>query len=123
MPSWHEARYAGRMSFADDLRARTFAFATDCVTFCRRLPHDGETRKISRQFLKAGTAVAANYRSACRGRSRREFIAKLGVVVEEADETVFWLDLIERVGMARPQETAPLRNEAMELLAILSKSL
>ena len=65
----------------------------------------------------------ANYRAACRGRSRREFVAKLGVAVEEVDETVFWLDLVERVGIARPENVRPPRLEAGELLAILSKSL
>lgn len=111
------------MSIADDLRARTFAFATSCVMFCRALPHDSDTRELSRQLLKSGTATAANYRAACRGRSRREFIAKLGVAVEEADETVFWLELVERVGVARPEAVRPLRTEAGELLAILSTSL
>lgn len=111
------------MTIADDMRARTFAFAAQCVMFCRALPRDSDTRELSRQLLKAGTATAANYRAACRGRSRREFVAKLGVAVEEADETLFWLDLVERVGVARAEAVRPLRLEAGELLAILSKSL
>lgn len=111
------------MTIADDLRARTFAFAAACVVFCRSLPRDSDTRELSRQLLKAGTSVAANYRAACRGRLRREFVAKLGVSVEEADETVFWLDLVERVGVANREAVRPLREEAGELLAILSKSL
>lgn len=111
------------MPFADEMRARTFTFAADCVLFCRSLSREPDTRDLGRQLLKAGTSVAANYRAACRGRSRREFVAKLGIAVEEADETVFWLELIERVGVSRPEVVRPLRGEAGELLAILSKSL
>ena len=66
--------------------------------------------------------MAANYRAACRGRSRREFIAKLGVAVEEADETVFWLELIERTGLSPSAALKTVRGEAQELRAILARS-
>jgi four helix bundle protein len=110
------------MSIADALRHRTFTFAAQAVEFCKGLPQDWQTREIGRQLLRASTGLAANYRAACRGRSRREFIAKLGVAVEEADETVFWLELIDRTRLANDSALAPLRCEAQELLAILAKS-
>lgn len=110
------------MTIADDLRHRTFEFAAQAVAFCQRLPQNWETREIGRQLLRAATGLAANYRAACRGRSRREFIAKLGVAVEEADETVFWLDLIGRTEQALDPTLKALRCEAQELLAILARS-
>jgi four helix bundle protein len=92
------------------------------VGFCRKLPAEWEAREIGRQVLRSGTSIAANYRAACRGRSRREFAAKLGIVVEEADETVMWLELLERTALVDPQVVQPLCREARELLAIFSKS-
>src|SRR4051794_18352744 len=100
------------MSVADALRLRTFEFAADAVAFCERLPQNWEAREIGRQLLRSSTGVAANYRAACRGRSRREFIAKLGVAVEEADETVFWLELIERTRIGSSTTLNQLRREA-----------
>lgn len=74
---------------ADQLRERTKRFALRIVGLFRALPKTEEARIIGRQVLRSGTSVGANYRAACRSRSRAEFLAKLGVVVEEADETVF----------------------------------
>lgn len=110
------------MAISDALRQRTFEFASAAVAFCRGLPEGWECREIGRQLLRSSTGLAANYRAACRGRSRREFVAKLGVAVEEADETVFWLDLIERARLTDPKPLVPLRQEAQELLAILARS-
>jgi four helix bundle protein len=111
------------MSFADELRHRTFELGVQCVVFCRRLPVTWEAREIARQLLRSGTSVAANFRAACRGRSRREFIAKLSVAVEEADETVMWLDLLERTDLAKRETIEPINREAREILAILARSL
>jgi four helix bundle protein len=107
---------------ANQLRRRTFDFAAACVTFCRHLPPEWEARELGRQLLKSGTSVAANYRSACRGRSRKEFAAKLGIVVEEADETVTWLELLECTHIVGSGSVSPLLREAEELLAIVSRS-
>ncbi|MEW6246717.1 MAG: four helix bundle protein [Nitrospirota bacterium] len=71
-------------------------------------------------MLRAGTAVAANYRAACRGRSKAEFVAKLGTVVEEADETLLWCELLEEAGIVTPEEIQAITKEAKELLAIFS---
>lgn len=74
-------------------------------------------------MLRSGTSVAANYRAVCRARSKAEFISKMGVVVEEADETVFWLELLGETGVIRTDRTKDLLKEANELLAIFGASL
>ncbi len=76
----------------EELRERTKRFAIAVVRLFRSLPRTDEARVIGRQLLRSATSVAANYRAVCRARSKAEFIAKVGVVVEEADETVFWLE-------------------------------
>jgi four helix bundle protein len=76
-------------SYADDLKRRTKRFALEVLAHVRRLPATDDARIIGRQLLRAGTAVGANYRSACRARSRRDFISKVGLVLEEADEAAF----------------------------------
>jgi four helix bundle protein len=105
-----------------DLKLRTMRFALDVMQFGRRLPDNVEGRHIRGQLLRAGTSVAANYRSACRGRSRADFIAKLGIAIEEADETQFWLDLVAASKLAPAGSEAGLRQEAHELVAILIQS-
>jgi len=94
-------------------------FAVRTVRFCQALPDTWITRRLGGQLLDAATSTAMNYRSATRGRSRAEFIAKLGIAVEEADESVGWLDLIGQVGIGGREECAWLFNESKELLAIL----
>ena len=111
-----------RMEIADALRERTFEFAAKAVGFCQTMPDDWKTREIARQLLRSATGMAANYRAACRGRSRREFIAKLGVAVEEADETEFWLEPVERTGLSDGPPLKAIRQEAQELRAILARS-
>ncbi len=106
----------------DELRDRTKRFAVRIVKLVRAMPHTLDAQVIGKQLLRSGTSVAANYRAACRARSKAEFIAKLGVVVEEADETVFWLELVaeaEIVPRARIQEVT---KEANELFAIFVRS-
>ncbi len=77
---------------------------------------------MGRQILRSGTSVAANYRAVCRARSKAEFISKIGVVVEEADETVFWLELLVDTGIVRKAKMNNLLVEANELLAIFAAS-
>ncbi|MBH0202313.1 MAG: four helix bundle protein [Nitrospira sp.] len=86
------------------------------------LPKTSEARVLGQQIVRSGTSVAANYRAVCRARSRAEFIAKLGTVVEEADETVFWLELLIESGLAQGDRIIALLKEAKELLAIFSAS-
>jgi four helix bundle protein len=106
------------------LRDRTRAFAKSIVHLCLEIPAgDWVARVLGTQLLKSSTAVAANYRAACRGRSPREFCAKIGVVAEEADESILWLELL---ATARPtfrrDQHARLDREADELTAIFTAS-
>ncbi len=107
---------------AEALKARTKRFAVAIVGLFRSFPGTEEARVIGRQVLRSATSVAANYRAACRGRSKAEFISKIGVVVEEADETVLWLELVEDCRIAPKERVAPLLREAQELLAIFAAS-
>ncbi len=102
-----------------DLKKRTKAFAVAIVTFARALPRDWVSLTLGKQLLRAGTAVGANYRVACRARSPAEFVAKLGIVEEEADETQFWLELLVESEIAKPEAARPLWLEANELLSIV----
>jgi four helix bundle protein len=105
------------------LRERAFQFAVDVVLFCRTLPASWEGRRIADQLFRSGTAVGANYSAASQGRSPKEFIAKLGTVVEESDESCFWLRLIEATKIPAAPVRTRLAKEAKELLLIFGASL
>ena len=107
----------------EELRARTKRFAIRIVRLFKSLPKSDEARIIGKQLLRAGTAVAANYRAVCRARSKAEFISKMGIVVEEADETVFWLELLVETSIVLETRLKDLLTEANELLAIFAASL
>jgi four helix bundle protein len=107
---------------ADDLKKRTKLFALRILKLAAALPNTIEGRVIRGQLVRAGTSVGANYRASCRARSSAEFIAKIGVVEEEADESGYWLELIiDGRLMAKPR-VSPLLIEASELTRILAKS-
>src|SRR5881409_3482979 len=106
-----------------DLRQRTKAFAVDVVRFVQSLPRRQPTDVLGRQLLRSGTSVAANYRAARRARSRREFLAKMGIVEEEADESTFWLDLLVESRLATSVHVFELRREAGQLVAITVASI
>jgi four helix bundle protein len=105
------------------LMARTKAFALEVVRAVEDLPRGRTSDVIGKQLLRAATSVGANYRAACRARSRREFIAKMGIVEEEADESQFWLELIIERGMLEPSRVAPARSEAAQIVAIAVASI
>ena len=107
---------------AEQLKNRTKQFAIRIVKLFRSLPRSEESRIMGRQVLRSGTSVAANYRAVCRARSKPEFVAKIGVVVEEADETVFWLELLVETEIVRAGRMKNLMSEANELLAIFAAS-
>ncbi|HLL16290.1 MAG TPA: four helix bundle protein [Pyrinomonadaceae bacterium] len=107
---------------AVELKDRTKQFAIRIVKLFRSLPRTDEARVIGKQVLRSGTSVAANYRAVCRSRSKAEFIAKMGVVVEEADETVFWLELLVETNIVQQSRMNSLLIEAGELLAIFTAS-
>lgn len=104
-----------------ELRDRTDRFSVAIIKFCRALPADQLTRRLAIQLQDAGTSVASNYHAACRAQSRAQFIAKLSIVVEEA-ECVGWLHKLQETGLARNDTAAALQQEASELLAIFSAS-
>src|SRR3989338_1764163 len=105
-----------------DLAVRTKQFALGILQLVRMLPNTIEGRAIANQLIRSGTAIGANYRAAKRARSRAEFIAKLGIVIEEADETVFWLEIIIDGNVLPANTVESLLQEARELLAIMIAS-
>ena len=107
---------------AEQIKRRAKQFALRVIRLFRALPRAAEAQVIGRQLLRSGTAVAANYRAVCRARSKAEFVAKIGVVVEETDETVFWLEMLVEAGIIRASRMEPLLKEANELLAIFAAS-
>ena len=107
---------------ADDLKARTKEFALRVMHVVDALPSSVKARAIASQLMRSGTSVAANYRAACRSRSRAEFISKIGVVQEEADETALWLELIIEDKILSLEKVSPLLNEANELVKIMAAS-
>ena len=107
---------------AQDLKERTKQFALRVMRLVDALPKTPKGRAIASQLVRSGTSVAANYRAACRGRSKAEFIAKVGVAEEEADETMLWLELIIADKLLPEKKVAPLLKEASEVTAIMAAS-
>jgi four helix bundle protein len=105
-----------------DLQARTQRFAIQIIELCRGLPQSPEGQHVRLQLIRAATSVASNYRAACRARTRAEFGAKLGVVVEEADEADFWLSLSVDAKLISAEHAAAASREADELVAIFVQS-
>jgi four helix bundle protein len=105
-----------------ELRTRTKAFALRIIRMSQVLPKTREANVIAQQILRSATSMAANYRAVGRARSQAEFIAKLGIVVEESDETVFWLEMLGDSGMVAASKLTDLNKEANQLLSIFSAS-
>ena len=103
-----------------ELQDRTKQFALRALKLADALPHSAAGRAISNQLVRAATSVGANYRSACRARSRAEFAAKLGIALEEADESLYWLELIRDGKLVPEDKLSLLLKEADELTAILA---
>jgi four helix bundle protein len=105
-----------------DLKARTMEFALRVMKVVDTLPRTIQGRVIANQIIRSATSVAANYRAACRARSRAEFAAKIGLVEEEADETAFWLELIIDSALLTERRIRPFLTEPGELIAIMAAS-
>jgi four helix bundle protein len=103
-----------------ELLDRTKAFGLRVLKLVDHLPRTTSGRAIGNQLIRSGTSIGANYRAACRSRSRAEFASKIGVVAEEADETVYWLQLIRDGDLLSTQQVAALLKEADELTAIFT---
>ncbi|HEV2989092.1 MAG TPA: four helix bundle protein [Candidatus Angelobacter sp.] len=106
----------------EQLLDRTRKFAVRTVHLFRSLPRSPEAQVLGKQLLRSSTSVAANYRAACRSRSRSEFAAKIGVVAEEADESAFWIEFLSDAGIVKKQRVGELLKEAQELTAIFTAS-
>lgn len=104
----------------EQLKERTKAFALRVIHLFRSLPNSRDAQVIGAQLLRSGTSVGANYRAVCRSRSRADFIAKLGVVIEEADESAYWLEPLIDTGVIKKQKLESLLKEAHELTAIFN---
>jgi len=107
---------------SEELKERTKKFTLRIIKLATSLPKNPIGNTISYQLVKAGTSVGANYRAACRGRSKAEFNSKLHIVLEEADETVFWLEIIIESNLIQKDKLESILNEANELTAIFAKS-
>src|SRR6186713_905757 len=105
-----------------ELKDRTKRFAVDIIQLCRELPPTLDGRTVGQQLIRSGTSVAANYRAFCRARSRAEFISKLGIVEEEADESLFWLEVMVDSHLVTKPRAERLLIEANQLTAIMVAS-
>lgn len=105
-----------------ELKDRTKAFAVRCVAVAEALPKSRAGDVFGKQLLRSGSSVAANYRSACRAKSKADFVSKIGTAIEEADETIYWLEMIAAVGLVSDKKLAKLTQEGNELVAILTAS-
>ena len=108
------------MKKGEELRRRTKEFALRVIRLVSSLPNTREADVLGKQLLRAGTSVGANYREATRARSKAEFRSKIGIVEQEADETLYWLELIEGAGIIRQELIADLLKESDELVAIFT---
>jgi four helix bundle protein len=111
-----------RIEFAEVLKTRTKKFVVDNIKFFRTLPKTEEAKIIGRQLLRSSSSVGANYRAACRARSKAEFHSKLSTVVEEADESAFWMEILIEAEIVMPGELTYLSDEANQILKIVSAS-
>lgn len=111
-----------KIDFITALKDRTKKFVLDSIKFYQKLPKTEEARIIGRQYIRSSSSVGANYRAACRSRSKAEFYSKLSIVVEEADESAFWLEILSEAEIVKNSEVSVLLKEANEILAIVAKA-
>lgn len=107
---------------SEDLKARTKKFSLSIIDLVEKLPNSISCRAVSNQLVRSGTSVGANYRAVCRARSDREFIAKMAIVIEESDETLFWIEIIQEKKWADYSELNLIWKEGNELTAIFVSS-
>jgi four helix bundle protein len=105
-----------------ELKRRTKEFALRAIKLAESLPETRTGRIVASQLIRCGTSVGANYRAACRARSKADFISKLGIVEEEADESAFWMEIIVEGGLMKPQLVRLLLDEANALVRIMTSS-
>ncbi|MDX8340162.1 four helix bundle protein [Draconibacterium sp. IB214405] len=109
--------------FIEELKQRTKKFAVDVILFCETLKNCKATSVITYQLIKSATSTGANYRAACRERSKSEFFSKICIVVEESDESIYWLEVIEDANLSNDsKELERLTREAIEISKIMTKA-
>ncbi len=107
---------------SEELKSRTKAFHIQVIKLCELLPRNAAGFELGKQVIRSAGSVAANYRAACRGKSKADFIYKLDIVIEEADESMYWLEVIGDAGLADLNITTPLVKEANEIVSIFTAS-
>jgi four helix bundle protein len=107
----------------EEFKRRTFDYGIRVVRLVQALPKSDASRELGRQLLRAGTPVGANYRAASRARSQPDFIAKLGIVEEECDETLYWIEVLIELGFVKAKRVAPLAKEGAEILSMIVASI
>ncbi|WBO83875.1 four helix bundle protein [Hymenobacter yonginensis] len=112
----------GSAAFAEETRQRTKQAALRVIRLYQAMPQTDEARILGKQLLRSATSVGANHRAACRGRSRAEYFAKLCICVEEADETLYWMELLMESGIIRPEKLAALYEDFNKITAVLASS-
>ena len=117
-----ESGRPSKEQFIELFRQRTKRMALDVILFTQTLPKTEEALIMKRQLLRSATSVAANYRAACRARSSAEFYAKISIVIEEADETLFWLELLAESGKTTEASVANLKKELTEILSVMARA-
>lgn len=108
---------------SDELKLRTKEFALRIIRLIENLPNNSTGRVIGNQLLRSSTSIGANYRSACRARSKQEFISKIKIVEEESDESLYWLELIRELNFFKAEKLFAIIKEADELTAIFTSTL
>lgn len=111
-----------KTDFIESIKNRTKQLAVDIILLYNQIQKTDATRVIGKQLIRSSTSVAANYRAACIARSQKEFFAKMSIVTEEADETLFWLELLKDSKLASEDQLRPLMKEALEIVKIVSKA-
>ena len=117
------ARVADAVMSTEDFRRRTFQFGIRVIRLTKSLLKTDAARVIGKQLLRCATAVGANYRAAARARSRADFIAKMGIVEEECDETLYWLEMLTELRLINADRSKEIRTEGNEILAIVVASI
>jgi four helix bundle protein len=112
----------GKIDFIENFKLRTKKFVVDNIKLFKILPKTEEAKIIGRQLLRSSSSVGANYRAACRARSKAEFHSKLSIVVEEADESVFWMEILIEAEILKTEQIEILMNEANEILKVVVKA-
>ncbi|HEX9422532.1 MAG TPA: four helix bundle protein [Pyrinomonadaceae bacterium] len=105
------------------MKARTRCFALRIIRLAESLPDTSTAKVIRHQMIRCGSSVGANYRAACRARSKPDFVSKMGIVEEEADETIYWMELLIDAGIVKQSRMAELLDEADQILSIVISSI